>query len=113
MSGSGAYRKISDHAAANGSLNGSSAEPGEPPGHTAGAISVPFTALANPLAGFVSAAELKAQFHAARLHPSDEIVVNCHSGNTAAIAYLAARMLGVPARPYLGRWRDRSAPAAR
>jgi len=90
-------------------FSGAAVEPGELPGHIEGALNVPFPLFADNLAGFSSPAAMASAYRLAGVHRSDDVVVYCHSGNKAAIAYLAARILRMRARIYLGSWLDWSA----
>jgi len=90
-------------------FKGTAVEPGESPGHIEGALNVPFSLFADNLAGFSSRAAMASAYRLAGVHRDDDVVVYCHSGDKAAIAYLAARALGMRVRMYLGSWRDWSA----
>lgn len=90
-------------------FDGIIAEPDEPVGHIPGAVNLPFTQLVESSGYFVSPADMRTRFRQAGVSDAGQVILYCHSGNKAAITYLAARVLGVPARLYLGSWRDWSA----
>lgn len=87
-------------------FRGDTAEPGEPAGHIPRATNLPFTALAARDGTWRPPAEMARAFRLAGFRPGLHLIVYCHSGRKAAVAYFAARLLGYPADLYVGSWRD-------
>jgi thiosulfate/3-mercaptopyruvate sulfurtransferase len=80
-------------------------EPGKK-GHVPGALSVPFTELANDRLHVRSRAELEAVFRQAGVKPGDVVVGYCHIGQQATAMLFAARLLGHQVRLYDGSFQD-------
>lgn len=80
-------------------------EPGKN-GHLPGALSVPFTELADDRMHVRSRAELEAVFRQAGVKPGDVVVGYCHIGQQATAMLFAARLLGHDVRLYDGSFQD-------
>lgn len=90
-------------------FGGELAAPGERHGHVPGAINLPFTDLANADGTFASPQKLAAAFEQIGATSARLIVIYCHSGRKAALAYVAGRQLDLPMLVYPGSWHDWSA----
>src|SRR6185437_3832623 len=73
-------------------------------GHIPGAINIPYTEVMANDGKMLPAEDLRALFDRAGVHRGELAVVYCHSGNKAALVYLAARWAGIDARLYEGSW---------
>lgn len=76
------------------------------PGHIAGALSVPFSAVTTGDGLMKSPAELRALFTTAGVKPDDTVVTYCHIGQQATAVLLAARLLGHEVVLYDGSFED-------
>lgn len=74
-------------------------------GHIPGAISIPFTDIADDEL-MIRPEALKARFQEAGIEPGDTIVAYCHVGQQATAVVFAARLLGYEARLYDGSMDD-------
>lgn len=86
--------------------SGAAAEPGERPGHIGGAANLPYLRLMGPGGTFANPSEAARLFRMAGLRRGGRLILYCHSGRTASVAYLAAREAGLDARVYAGSWRE-------
>lgn len=75
-------------------------------GHVPGAVSIPFTSVMDDELRLRPAAELKALFERAGVHPEGELVAYCHIGQQATAVIFAARTLGYDVRLYDGSWHE-------
>ena len=75
-------------------------------GHIPGAVSIPFTSVMDDDLRLRPAAELKAIFERAGVHPEGELVAYCHIGQQATVVVFAARTLGYDVRLYDGSWHE-------
>lgn len=75
-------------------------------GHIKGALSVPFTSIANDSLEFKSADDLSALFRNAGVKPGDTIIGYCHIGQQATAMLFAARTLGYKVFLYDGSFED-------
>ncbi len=76
------------------------------PGHIAGAISIPFTSVADSSLHFLPPAELDALFVAAGATADRRVVAYCHIGQQATAVWFAARLTGREARLYDGSYTE-------
>ncbi len=74
-------------------------------GHIPGAISLPFTEIADDEL-MIRPEALEARFRAAGIEPGDTVVAYCHIGQQASAVVFAARLLGYEARLYDGSMDD-------
>jgi len=80
------------------------------PGHIAGAVSVPYSAVVvEPPLRMKSRADLQALFDAAGVKTGNDVVTYCHIGQQASLAYFTARLLGYRAHLYDGSFEEWSA----
>lgn len=80
------------------------------PGHIAGAVSVPYSAVVvEPPLRMKGRADLQALFDAAGVKAGNDVVTYCHIGQQASLAYFAARLLGHRAHLYDGSFEEWSA----
>jgi thiosulfate/3-mercaptopyruvate sulfurtransferase len=77
-----------------------------PSGHIAGAVSLPFTTMANDSDVFYPRAELERRFQAAGVQPGDTVIAYCHIGQQATMLLFGARLTGHPVRLYDGSMHD-------
>lgn len=82
---------------------------GKRAGHIPGAGNLPYSTLVDANGKLSPAEKLRGQFSAAGFHTGDRVVVYCHIGQQASMAYFAARYLGLDVRLYDGSWEDWSA----
>lgn len=76
-------------------------------GHMPGAMNLPFQDLLTEDGHLRSREELRGRFHEAGIDPERPVVTTCGSGLTAAIAYLAAHLVGQPeVGLYDGSWTE-------
>jgi thiosulfate/3-mercaptopyruvate sulfurtransferase len=75
-------------------------------GHIHGALSIPFTSIADDHLFLKSPAELAALFAKAGVQPNDTVVGYCHIGQQATAMLFAARTLGHPVLLYDGSFQD-------
>src|SRR5687768_8523600 len=75
-------------------------------GHVPGALSIPFTELADDRMLIKDRAELERIFRAAGVKPGDVVVGYCHIGQQATAMLFAARLLGHDVRLYDGSFQD-------
>jgi thiosulfate/3-mercaptopyruvate sulfurtransferase len=75
-------------------------------GHVPGALSIPFTHLADDRLHVRSRAELERIFRDAGVKPGDVVVGYCHIGQQATAMLFAARLLGHDVRLYDGSFQD-------
>jgi thiosulfate/3-mercaptopyruvate sulfurtransferase len=81
-------------------------EPGMSGGHIPGAVSVPFTTMADDSMVFYSPAELEQKFRAVGVQPGDTVVGYCHVGQQATMMLFGAELTGHPVRLYDGSMQD-------
>lgn len=77
-----------------------------PAGHIPGAVNIPFTSLVGDDNRLLPRQELRALFAAAGIHEGDRLIVYCHIGQQATLAFTAARILGHPVQLYDGSFDD-------
>ena len=75
-------------------------------GHIAGAVNVPFSAIADDKLMLRSDADLQGIFAAAGVKPGDTVIAYCHIGQQATAALFAARTLGHKVLLYDGSFED-------
>ncbi|MGH7524038.1 MAG: sulfurtransferase [Gemmatimonadales bacterium] len=78
-------------------------------GHIPGAENVPYSSLFDDHGLLLSLAAIEATFRAAGVQPGDTVVAYCHVGFQATVVVLAARLIGQPAKMYVGSFHDWSA----
>ena len=86
---------------------------GDHPGHIPGAVSIPFSSVADSTNKMLSVDALKEIFLNAGVKPGSKLVTYCHVGQQATLVYFAARLAGYDARVYDGSfedWADRDLP---
>jgi thiosulfate/3-mercaptopyruvate sulfurtransferase len=77
-----------------------------PAGHIPGAVNIPYTSLVDDHNLMKSPEELRALFAAAGIREGDDLIVYCHIGQQATLAFTAARILGHRVRLYDGSFDD-------
>ena len=82
------------------------------PGHIPGAVSIPFTTIADRSGKYADVETLRELFRTAGVKPGDLVVTYCHVGMQASVLYLAARLLGHDARLYDGSYQEWSRPGS-
>ncbi len=90
----------------NGVATGGSKDRPHRTGHIAGAVSVPFSQLADDNVMLRSTGELAAAFKKAGVQPGDTVIGYCHVGQQATATLFAARLLGHPVLLYDGSFED-------
>lgn len=76
------------------------------PGHIKGAVSLPFSSIADTLNHFKSQEELEKLFRDAGIAKGNTVVAYCHVGQQATVVLTAARILGHPVRLYDGSYEE-------
>lgn len=76
------------------------------PGHIKGAVSLPFSSMADTLNQFKSKEELEKLFRAAGIAKGNTVVAYCHVGQQATVVLTAARILGHPVMLYDGSYEE-------
>jgi thiosulfate/3-mercaptopyruvate sulfurtransferase len=74
-------------------------------GHIPGAVSIPFTELADNLQS-IDTERVTALFRSAGVRPGDTVVAYCHIGQQATLVIFGARLLGHPVLLYDGAFQD-------
>jgi len=82
--------------------------PGSMPraGRIPGAVSFPFSTVADSSGRFLAPTVLRARFAALGVQPGDTVVTYCHIGQQATAVWLAARLAGYEARMYDGSFQE-------
>lgn len=75
-------------------------------GRIPGAVSFPFSTVADSSGRFLAPAVLRARFAALGVQPGDTVVTYCHIGQQATAVWLAARLAGYEARMYDGSFQE-------
>jgi thiosulfate/3-mercaptopyruvate sulfurtransferase len=75
-------------------------------GHIPGALSLPFTTVADSSGRFLSPDQLRRLFAAAGATAGRPVVSYCHIGQQGTAVWFAARLAGYEARLYDGSWQD-------
>jgi thiosulfate/3-mercaptopyruvate sulfurtransferase len=75
-------------------------------GHVPGALSIPYTEIADERLQLRSRDELEAVFRKAGVKPGDVVIGYCHIGQQATAMLFAARLLGHEVRLYDGSFQD-------
>jgi thiosulfate/3-mercaptopyruvate sulfurtransferase len=75
-------------------------------GHIRGAISIPFSTMADSSGRTLPLTELRARFRQAGVKEGQWVVTYCHIGQQATFVWFGARLLGIPARLYDGSFQD-------
>lgn len=89
-----------------GTKTGGSTEKPHRTGHIAGAVSIPFSTIADDALRIKPAEELRRLFASAGVRPGDTVVAYCHIGQQATAIVFAARTLGHRALLYDGSFEE-------
>ena len=89
-------------------FTGAALEGPERRGHIPGAVNIPYTDVLASDGALLAKEELREVFARAGVPAGNLVIVYCHSGNKAALVYLAARWAGINAELYEGSWVERS-----